>query len=145
MSKSLATVVYVNGQPYGPGPVDDDIAEQITNDKVWADEDADEAPADPPTDPPADPPAFDVEKASKDELLAEQITNDKVWADDSADEAPADPPADPPAFDVEKASKDELLAEIASRNEGRDEPDLIVVAEPGNKPELKAALAADNA
>lgn len=101
MSKSLATVVYVNGQPYGPGPVDDDIAEQITN--------------------------------------------DKVWAADSADEAPADPPADPPAFDVEKASKDELLAEIASRNEGRDEPDLIVVAEPGNKPELKAALAADNA
>jgi hypothetical protein len=105
MSKSLATVVYVNGQPYGPGPVDDDIAEQITNDKVWADEDADEAPADPP----------------------------------------ADPPTDPPAFDIEAASKDELLAEIASRNEGRDEPDLIVVAEPGNKPELKAALAADNA
>jgi hypothetical protein len=100
MSKSLATVVYVNGVAYGPGPVDDDIAEQITNPKVWADE---------------------------------------------SDEAAEQAPADPPAFDLEHATKAELEAEIDRRNEGRDEADLIVVAEPGNKPELKAALAADNA
>lgn len=39
----------------------------------------------------------------------------------------------------------DLKAEIDKRNEGRDEGDLIEPDEPGNKPELVAALEADDA
>ncbi len=41
-------------------------------------------------------------------------------------------------------SVDDLKAELASRNEGRADEDKIVPAEPGNKPEVLAALKADD-
>lgn len=40
--------------------------------------------------------------------------------------------------------KAELEAEVSKRNADRDEGDQIVVASPGNKPELAAALEADD-
>lgn len=39
----------------------------------------------------------------------------------------------------------DLKADIEKRNGGRSEGDLIVAAEPGNRPELVAALVADDA
>lgn len=44
-----------------------------------------------------------------------------------------------------KWKKDDLQAEVARRNEGREDADLIEVEAPGNKPELVAALEADDA
>lgn len=46
MPRILAKYTTVGGATYAPGPVDDDIAEQITNETVWADEShEDEKPA----------------------------------------------------------------------------------------------------
>lgn len=39
----------------------------------------------------------------------------------------------------------DLKAEIAKRNEGREDDKKIVPAEPGNRPEIVAALVADDA
>lgn len=47
-------------------------------------------------------------------------------------------------FDVETADKAELEAEIARRNAGRDDEHQIVVEGRGNKPDLIAAVKADN-
>lgn len=33
--RELAGVVYVDGEPYGPGEVPADIAKQIVNEKAW--------------------------------------------------------------------------------------------------------------
>lgn len=41
-------------------------------------------------------------------------------------------------------TRKELEAEVAERNSGREEDALVVVEEPGNKPELAAALVADD-
>lgn len=38
MARILAKYTTVGGATYAPGPVDDDIAKQITNESVWADE-----------------------------------------------------------------------------------------------------------
>jgi hypothetical protein len=38
MPRILAKYTTVGGVTYAPGPVDDDIAKQITNESVWADE-----------------------------------------------------------------------------------------------------------
>jgi hypothetical protein len=38
MPRILAKYTTVGGVTYAPGPVDDDIAAQITNESVWADE-----------------------------------------------------------------------------------------------------------
>lgn len=38
MPRNLAKYTTVGGVTYAPGPVDDDIAAQITNESVWADE-----------------------------------------------------------------------------------------------------------
>ena len=50
----LATVVYVDGVPHGPGEVSAAVAKKITNPKVWA---SDDAPAEEPPEAPAEEPA----------------------------------------------------------------------------------------
>lgn len=65
--------------------------------------------------------------------VAEGITNPKVWADE--DDAPQG---------YSSQGKADLEAEVAKRNEGRDDADLIVVGGKGNKPDLIAALEADD-
>lgn len=47
--------------------------------------------------------------------------------------------------DWSKKTVDELKAEIAERNEDRADADAIEVKEPGNKPQLLEAIAADDA
>lgn len=66
--------------------------------------------------------------------LAEAILNPKLVRTKSE-----------PADDSKGPSKADLEAEIAKRNEGRDEADLIKPEGKGNKPDLVAALAADDA
>jgi hypothetical protein len=57
---------------------------------------------------------------------------------------PASAPVDEPVDPYKGKSSDELKAELATRNEGREDADKIVPADPGNKPEVLAALIADD-
>lgn len=89
----------------------------------------------------------------------EAITNPSAWGEEPvsprqaarvADDAASDEDTDGPEGDGEDRSysawtKPELESEVARRNEGRDEDDLIEVEGKGNKPDLVAALEADDA
>lgn len=90
---------------------------------------------------------------------AKQITNPDAWktADDDTepvdadDQTPDDPDADSTdggdeyGVDYDAMKVDQLKELIDQRNEGRDEDDLIEVEGKGNKPDLIAALQADDA
>lgn len=56
-----------------------------------------------------------------------------------------DAPADGEDEPYKGVTVADLKADIEKRNVGRSEADLIVAAEPGNRPELVAALVADDA
>ncbi|NUO57317.1 MAG: hypothetical protein HOV78_11675 [Hamadaea sp.] len=75
------------------------------------------------------------------------ITNPAAWADGDVDQV--DGSEDGGEGDgpkpYSKWLKADLEAEVDRRNEGREDDDLIEVDEPGNKPELVAALEADDA
>ena len=72
---------------------------------------------------------------------AKAITNPSAWADDAAVEADDSDEGDKP---YDEWSKAELEDEITRRNEGRADDGLIVVEGKGNKPDLVAALEADD-
>lgn len=74
-------------------------------------------------------PAADLERLEREGFI-EQV--------DDADEVPDSDPYD-------GVKLDDLKAMVAQRNEGREDADKIVVSEPGNKPEVLAALVADDA
>lgn len=79
--------------------------------------------------------------------LSSETVLDEPASDVAGDALPVQYPksaAKPEPTGYEARKKDDLAQEIASRNEGRDEADLIVPAEPGNKPDLIAALEADD-
>ena len=77
---------------------------------------------------------------SVDADVAKQITNPKAFGESAS----ADAPAEDEGTTYSSMSKGDLESEIATRNEGRDEADLISPAGK-NKPDLVAALAADDA
>lgn len=69
------------------------------------------------------------------------ITNPAAWEGGEAPEQDTSKGDQP----YPKWTKSELETEVARRNEGRADEDLVVVDAPGNKPELVAALEADDA
>lgn len=73
------------------------------------------------------------------------ITNPKAWDDYDPDAIGEEDDGDGEPQSYAKWKKPDLEAEIAKRNEARDADDHIVPDEPGNKPELIAALEADDA
>lgn len=86
---------------------------------------------------------------------AEKITNDSAWVDGKAPSGSSkaaqsedpDPSADGDkgAVPYSKWRKADLETEVASRNEGREDDDLIVVEGDGTVADLTAALEADDA
>lgn len=95
---------------------------------------------------------LDKDTGAKRSVVASQLPhgNHEVLDEPASDlggdalpvEYPDVEPAAPTGYSAQK--KDDLVQEIAARNEGRAEDDLIVPAEPGNKPDLIAALEADD-
>lgn len=95
---------------------------------------------------------------------AKAIANPNVFAEDDGDEVDeqaqddtgSDGDTDPAAGDGDDSGDDDggsgygamtkpdLATAIEARNEGRDDKDLIVVGGKGNKPDLIAALEADD-
>lgn len=73
---------------------------------------------------------------------AKLIDNPDAWVDGAP--AADDGDADEDSASYSEWLKADLEAEIDRRNEDRDEAGLIVVAEPGNKPQLIEALEADD-
>lgn len=80
---------------------------------------------------------------------AKKITNSSAWASSDAQAEGAvegsEDPEDSGPKPYSEWLKADLEAEVASRNEGRDEDDAIEVEGSGNKPDLIAALEADDA
>lgn len=118
MSKKLAATVHIDGTVYKAGTtVDADVAKKITNPKAWGESSASEgAKSEPQSEPQS---GSDPQSGSADG----GTSDDSKYA---------------------SMSKAELEAEVAKRNEGRDEADQIAVEGRGNKPDLLAALKADD-
>jgi hypothetical protein len=80
---------------------------------------------------------------------AKKITNDSAWVDGEADSGSGDTSEESGVGDepvpYAKRKKADLEAEVASRNEGREDDDLIVVEGKGTVADLAAALEADDA
>lgn len=74
---------------------------------------------------------------SPEKEIADQITNPKAWGEGVADDS-----GDSGEKPLSKMSKDELVAEVEKRNADREDDAKLPTT--GTKPELVAALEADN-
>lgn len=84
-----------------------------------------------------------AQEAEEKRLADEQAEADRLAAQQSGQAETLAAASEP--VDYESATKEQLEAEIAKRNQGREDDDLIEVEGRGNKPDLVAALVADDA
>ncbi|MCW2165071.1 hypothetical protein B0I12_002226 [Microbacterium hydrothermale] len=78
-----------------------------------------------------------------DEQTLKRFRAEGLIADEAKVEKPKSGSLDEGVY--KDVSVKDLKADIAARNEGREDADKVTPAEPGNRPEIVAALLADDA